>query len=317
MPVAPTLQEGIVTRSTGSWHEVSTDNATVPCKVPGRFRLTHQGETNPIAVGDRVRIQRLDDGSGLIEEVLPRKNKLVRRAAGRRVGIEHVIVANIDFAWVVQSCLLPKLNPGFVDRFLVMAGVYHIPAGLIVNKYDLVDDRIRDPVSFWCDLYEGIGYPVLRTSATTGMGTEQLSRELTDRITVLAGPSGVGKSSLLNTIEPGLELRTGEVSERTRKGTHVTTNAGLHALSGGGFVIDTPGIREFGIVDVRPEELGHYFVEFVPHLDNCHYPNCTHDHEPGCAVIEAVDDGQVTEERWASYLNILESIRQGEKDTGR
>ncbi len=311
------LEEGVVFKSTGSWYEVSTSSGRVSCKVPGRFRLTHKGETNPLAVGDQVLIRTLDDSTGIIEEVLPRKNKLVRRAAGRRVGVEHVIVANIDFAWVVQSTLLPKLNPGFVDRFLVMSEVYGIPAGLIVNKYDLVDDSIREPVEYWCRLYSDIGYRVLRTSAIAGDGIKTLKASLQDRMTVMAGPSGVGKSSLLNAIDPSLQLRTGEVSERTRKGVHVTTNAEIYRLAAGGLVIDTPGIREYGIVDVAPEELGHYFVEFIPWLDECHYPNCTHDHEPDCAVIAAVDRGQITQERWASYLNILESIRQGTRDTGR
>ncbi|MBT8400451.1 MAG: ribosome small subunit-dependent GTPase A [Rhodothermia bacterium] len=311
------LEEGVVFKSTGSWYEVSTSSGSVPCKVPGRFRLTHKGETNPLAVGDHVMIRILEDSTGIINKVKPRKNKLVRRAAGRRVGVEHVIVANVDFAWVVQSTLLPKLNPGFVDRFLVMSEVYGIPAGLIINKYDLVDDRIREPVEYWCRLYADIGYPVLRTSAVAGEGIEVLRSNLQDRMTVMAGPSGVGKSSLLNAIDPSLQLRTGEVSERTRKGVHVTTNAEIYQLAEGGFVIDTPGIREYGIVDVEPEELGHYFVEFIPWLDECHYPNCTHDHEPDCAVIDAVDRGKITQERWASYLNILESIRQGERDTGR
>ena len=311
------LLEGTVTKSTGSWYEVRSPRGIIPCKVPGRFRLTRQNETNPIAVGDQVRIRVLDDDSGVIEEIHPRRNQLVRRAAGRRVGLEHVIVANVDFAWIVQSTVMPKLNPGFVDRFLVMAEAYGIPSGIVVNKIDLLDDSIREPVEFWCRLYEDIEYTVLRTSATDGTGIDALRDQLKDRMTVVAGPSGVGKSSLLNAIDPTLNLRTGEVSERTRKGTHITTNAEIYQLREGGLIIDTPGIREFGIVDVEAGELGHYFVEFLPYLDDCRYPNCTHDHEPECAVIAAVDRGEITEERWASYLNILESIRQGAKDTGR
>ncbi len=309
--------KGVVYKSTGSWYNVRTDDGLVSCKVRGKFRLTRKGETNPIAVGDEVTVRPLDDGTGLIVEVHPRRNQIVRRAAGRRVGLEHVMVANVDFCWVVQSTLKPKLNPGFVDRFLVMAEAYGIPVGLIVNKYDLIDNRIRDAVEFWCRLYEGVGYEVLRTSAVSGEGVEALRVQLPGRITVLAGPSGVGKSSLLNAVEPELELRTGEVSERTRKGTHVTTNAAFHELASGGLVVDTPGIREFGIVDIPTEELSHYFVEFVPFLDDCHFPNCVHDHEPDCAVIDAVDRGDISQERWASYLSILESIRDGEKDVGR
>ncbi len=315
--VANGESEGVVFKSTGSWYEVRTGDGVVSCKVRGKFRLTRKGETNPIAVGDEVTVRRLGDGTGLIVDVHPRRNQIVRRAAGRRVGLEHVIVANVDFCWIVQSTLKPKLNPGFVDRFLVMAEAYGIPAGVIVNKFDLVTERIRDAVEFWCQLYEGIGYPVLRTSAITKQEVEALRMRLPERTTVLAGPSGVGKSSLLNAVEPALELRTGEVSERTRKGTHVTTNAAFHELANGGLVVDTPGIREFGIVDIPLEELSHYFVEFVPYLDECHFPNCVHDHEPDCAVIDAVDRGDVTQERWASYLSILESIRAGAKDVGR
>ncbi len=310
-------RSGVVWKSTGSWYEVQTGEEIVSCKVRGRFRLTHQGETNPIAVGDRVSIRMVDENSGVITEVHPRSNKLVRRAAGRRVGMEHVIVANVDFAWAVQSVFKPKLNPGFVDRFLVMAEVYGIPCGVVVNKFDLADDRIRKAVEFWCSLYEGIGYTVLRTSVPDRTGIEELAAHLKTKITVLAGPSGVGKSSLLNAVEPVLDLRTGDVSEKTLKGTHVTTNAAFHQLSQGGLVVDTPGIREFGIVDVEAQELSHYFVEFRQFLNDCHFPNCTHDHEPNCAIIDAMERGEITQERWASYLNILESIRKGEKDVGR
>ncbi len=312
-----TEQVGTVWKSTGSWYEVHSGDGLVLCKVRGKFRLERQTETNPIAVGDSVAYLPVGDGTGLITRVQDRRNKLVRRAAGRRVGLEHVLVANVDFAWIVQSVLLPRLNPGFVDRFLVMAAVYDIPAGIIVNKVDLLTPSIEEPVEFWCTLYERIGYPVLRTSTVTGTGIDRLHQTLRGRVSVLAGPSGVGKSSLLNRVEPSLNLRTGEVSEKTRKGTHVTTNAAFHQLSDGGVVVDTPGLREFGVIDLDPRQLSHYFVEFVPHINECRFPNCTHDHEPGCAVVDAVDRGEVTQERWASYLNILQSLRLGEKDVGR
>lgn len=308
---------GTVWKSTGSWYEVETEEGVVPCKVRGRFRLTHQSETSPIAVGDRVTIQTVGDGTGLITEIHERRNKLVRRAAGRRVGLEHVIVANVDFAWIVQSVLLPKLNPGFVDRFLVMAEVYDIPAGLIVNKTDLVTDRISGAIEFWCSVYESVGYPVVRTSTVSGAGISGLRDAMRGQVTVLAGPSGVGKSSILNEVEPSLDLRVGDVSDKTQKGTHVTTNAAFYRLADGGIVVDTPGLREFGVLDLDPRHLSHYFVEFVPYLHDCKFPNCTHDHEPDCAVVDAVDRGEVSQERWASYLNILESLRLGSKDVGR
>ena len=308
---------GTVWKSTGSWYEVETSEGLVPSKVRGKFRLTRQSETNPIAVGDRVTIQTVGDGTGVITDVHERHNKLVRRAAGRRVGLEHVLVANVDFAWVVQSVLQPKLNPGFVDRFLVMAAVHDIPAGLVVNKHDLLTDDIAEAVDFWGTLYQEIGYPGLRTSAVSGKGLDRLGLDVNGRVTVLAGPSGVGKSSILNRIAPSLNLRTGDVSEKTRKGTHVTTNAAFYRLEQGGIVVDTPGLREFGVIDLDPPQLSHYFVEFVAYVNDCRYPNCTHDHEPDCAVVDAVDRGDISQERWASYLNILESIRLGEKDVGR
>ncbi len=309
--------DGLVVRTTGSWYDVTTDDGVVPCKVRGRFRLEGGDSTNPVVIGDRVRIQGQPDGTGVIVHLYDRSSVLVRRAAGRRVGVSHVIAANLDAAWVVQSVDLPRFNPGFVDRFLVMAGVHRIPAGIVINKSDLLDDRTGPPIAFWADLYRDLGYPVLLTSALHAEGLEPLREALKDRISVVAGPSGVGKSTLLNTMEEALDLRTGEVSARTRKGMHTTTVASLHALEGGGYVADTPGLREFGLVELDPPHLSHYFTEMAPLLEGCRYPNCTHDHEPGCAVIDAVDAGEISQERYASYLGMLGSLRKGEKDVGR
>lgn len=309
--------EGTVIRSTGSWYDVQTEQGVVPSRMRGKFRLEEQDATNPVAVGDRVTIRLDPDDTGLITEIHPRHNQLSRRAAGRRVGREHVIVANIDLAWAVQSVRLPKINPGFIDRFIVMAEVNEIPPGLVINKTDLIRKKDREHVDFLHDLYAGLGYAVLRTSIVTGEGVGAFREALQDQTSVVAGPSGVGKSSLLNAVEPDLDLRTGEISKKTRKGKHTTTYASLLPLSFGGFVVDTPGIREFGIIDLDPADLGHYFREFKPHLHDCHFPNCTHDHEPDCAVKAAVDEGLITEQRYASYLNILDSLHLGERDVGR
>jgi ribosome biogenesis GTPase len=187
----------------------------------------------------------------------------------------------------------------------------------VINKADLIDESSEEPVAFWSDLYRDLGYDVLETSVVTGENVEAFGQRLRDRTSVLIGPSGAGKSSLLNAVEPGLDLRIGEVSSRTRKGTHTTTFAALYPLSGGGFVADTPGLREYGLLDLDPEMLCHYFVEMKPFIPDCRYPNCTHDHEPGCRVKEAVDAGQITVERYESYLNMLFSLRLGEKDVGR
>lgn len=312
-----TYLEGTVVSSTGSWYEVMSGERVIPSKVRGKFRLSGEGVTNPVAVGDVVTIRLAPDDTGLITEIHPRKNRLSRRAAGRKVGQEHVIAANVDKAWLIQSVRLPKINPGLVDRFLVIAGSFEIPAGIVFNKMDLMQAADRDAVEYLRDLYTSIGYEVLPMSAITGEGVDEFRKALIGQTSVLSGPSGVGKSTLLNAIEPGLNLKTGEVSEKTQKGRHTTTSVTLHPLTGGGFVIDTPGIREFGIVDLEPDELDYYFVEFRPYLSECHYPNCSHDHEPGCAVAAAVEEGKINEERYYSYLNILASLRLGEKDVGR
>ncbi len=309
--------EGVVVRSTGSWYDVEAADRVVASKVRGKFRLEEQTATNPVAVGDRVTIRLNPDDTGLITAIHPRRNQFIRRAAGRRVGEEQVIAANLDFIWIVQSVRLPKPNPGFIDRVLVTGEAHEIPAGIVFNKIDLLRPKEEPGLSFLSDLYAGLGYAVLRTSATTGTGVDAFHRTLTGRTSVVAGPSGVGKSTLLNAVQPGLALRTGDVSERTRKGRHTTTHAALYTLHDGGYVVDTPGIREFGVMDLEPWELSHFFPEMRPFLSDCRFTTCTHDHEPGCAVRAAVEDGAVAGQRYTSYLNILDSIKLGARDVGR
>jgi ribosome biogenesis GTPase len=310
----PPLLEGVVTRSTGSWYDVRVGDRTISSRVRGKFRLTRQNVTNPVAVGDRVTIRYNEgDDTGFITEIHERTNKLSRRAAGHRQGQEHVMVANVDRVWIVQSVELPPLNPAFVDRLLVAAAVHDLPAGIILNKMDLLTDATRPAVMDFHLRYDDLGVPVLPTSATEEYGIERIESVLQDQVSVVTGPSGTGKSSLLNAIEPGLDVETGEVSESTHKGTHTTTHAELHPLSVGGYLVDTPGIREFGVREVHPKDLAHYMPDLAPYVNECQFPDCTHDHEPGCAVKEAVERGDVHPARYDSYLRILESLQAEEE----
>ena len=314
------LLDGLVIRSTGSWYNVRTDEGVdVKARARGRFRLDALDidETNPLAVGDRVELRMESDETALVTAIRPRHNQLSRRAAGGRGAVrEHVIVANVDMAWCVQSVYGPKFNPGFVDRFLVAAEARHVAAGLVLNKADLMvtEPRAQAAMAFWSGLYRDLGYPVLVTSAETGEGVDAFKDALSGQVSVVSGPSGVGKSSLLNGVEPGLGLRTSHIGERTQKGRHTTTFATLYEAAGG-WVADTPGVREFGIWDMSPVELGGYFVEFRPFIPDCRFPDCTHVHEPGCCVIDAVEAETITEQRYASYLGILETVETEYENT--
>jgi len=298
---------GKVIQSTGKWYKVSIDGDVVDCRIPGKFRLLDIGDTNPIAVGDQVEVTIGDDGKGMIDEIHQRKNYIPRKAT-RSGRDEQILVSNIDRAWVVQSIKMPTLKRGFIDRFMVACEAYEIPAGLIINKVDLLKDSKKGEVDAIEETYTSLGYPVLCTSIEDESTIEILKDETKDKTSVLIGHSGVGKTSLINCLDPNIDLTVGDVSSYSEKGKHTTTYARLLELDYGGFIVDTPGIKEFGLVNIEPYELSLFFPEMREPRQQCKFNNCTHNHEPKCGVVEAFERGEIDPERYNSYLNILEGL---------
>lgn len=283
---------------------VDTESGPLRCVIRGRLAECRTRDEQILVVGDRVRVRPLEAGQGVIEEILPRRNRLSRRAAGRE-RLEQVVAANVDLVVVVTSLAEPPLNLNLVDRYLVAAARGELGAAICVNKIDLGD---RDAVAPLLATYAAVDYPVLWTSATEGWGIDKLRELLAGRTSVLAGKSGVGKSALLSAVEPGLELESRAISAATGKGRHTTTFSSLLPLSGGGYVIDTPGIRKYTLWEVDPLELDQHFPEMASLREDCRFANCTHSHEPDCAVKAAVDDGRIDRRRHQSYVRILEGL---------
>lgn len=304
------MAEGLVIRSTGSWYRVLTDDGTTcECRLRGNYRLRGSKQTNPVAVGDHVYFTLQDDGTGIISDVAERTNYIIRRST-KLSKQTHVIAANIDLLCVVATLANPRTSTGFIDRLLVTAEAYHIPACVIFNKSDLLTNgETRALQQEVASIYTKVGYPVLQVSALTGDGIDDVRKLIEGKKVLFSGHSGVGKSAMLNAICPDLHLRTGEISEWSHKGMHTTTFAELFPLGGGSFFIDTPGIKEFGIVNFDGQELSHFFPEMRAVLHGCRFANCTHRHEPDCAVRDAVESGLISAERYTNYLNILESIQ--------
>ena len=298
---------GRVIQSTGSWYQVDTGEDIIRSRLPGKFRLEEKAVTNPIAVGDYVDIEINDDGSGSITRITERTNYLTRQATHGRKG-EQILVANVDQAFVIQSIRKPKLKEGFIDRFLVTCEAYDVKPGIIVNKMDLAS---QDDLEFFEDLehlYSSLGYTILATSIRNETSITSLTSIIENQTSVFIGPSGVGKSSLLNAIDGDLDLQTGEISSYSNKGKHTTTFARLLQLSTGGYLVDTPGIRELGLVNIEPWELSLYFPEMVEPRKLCKFNTCTHNHEPGCGVELAYNEGKIDPGRYHSYLQMLDSL---------
>lgn len=299
-----TLNRGIVIKTTGSWHTVLTGALTVKCRLKGNFRIRGIKNTNPVAVGDEVDLEFTGPDTGLIVGIRDRRNYLIRKATNLSRET-HILAANVDQLVLLISLEFPETPLEFVDRFLLSAEAYHIPVILVINKTDLYGAGKMA----WCrevrQIYEYAGYPVLEMSVETGSGIDELSSRLNGRFSALAGNSGVGKSSLINRLCPGLNLKTAPISAYHSSGKHTTTYPEMFALPGGGYITDTPGIRGFGIIDISPKETGLYFTDIFRLSRNCQFYNCQHLQEPGCAVTEACRSGILHESRYRSYVKII------------
>ncbi|WP_400191156.1 ribosome small subunit-dependent GTPase A [Hymenobacter sp. B81] len=299
---------GTVVKSTGSWYLVR-EHATLElhrCRLRGKFK--HQGlkVSNPLAVGDVVEfsVEEQTEGAGVIDHIEPRRNYIIRRSV-HKTEHAHIVAANLDQALLVVTLASPATSFGFIDRFLVTAEAYSIPATLVFNKLDLYDEELLDYLGQVQKMYERIGYPTLRCSAETGEGLSDIEALLDAKTTLLSGHSGVGKSTLINALVPDLDLKTDEISEYSDKGKHTTTFAEMLVVRPGTYLIDTPGIKELALVDIKPGELAHFFPEMRERLNQCRYHNCRHVEEPGCAVHEAVEKGRIALPRYESYLSML------------
>ena len=289
-----------VVRATGSWYDVLHDGETVRCRIRGRLRLKGVRSTNPVVVGDEVACEADEGGDYVIADILPRRNYVIRRASNLSKE-SHIIAANVDQALLMASLRSPETPTEFVDRFLVTCEAYKVPVTILLSKLDLQD---AEAVAEFRAVYEGAGYRVLEVSVREGRGVEEVRELLAGRTTLVSGNSGVGKSTLIQAIDPSLDIRTGEIAESHHKGRHTTTFSTMYPLAGGGAVIDTPGIKGFGLIDIDEAELWHYFPEMMRVAPACRFYNCTHTHEPGCAVTEAVKAGEIAWPRYESYLKI-------------
>ena len=296
--------EGLVMRATGSWYEVLHEGEVLRCRMRGKLRLRGVRSTNPVVVGDMVHCECGEDGEWVIVDIAPRHNYIIRRASNLSKE-SHIIASNIDRAMLVVTLVEPVTATEFIDRFLVTCEAYKVPVTILLAKIDLAREH-PEAVEEFHAIYESAGYRIVEVSATEGEGIEEVRELLRGKTTLLSGNSGVGKSTLVAAVEQGLDIKTGEISQSHHKGKHTTTFSTMYPLAEGGYIIDTPGIKGFGLIDIEDAELAHYFPEMMRFLPDCRFYNCSHTHEPGCAVVEAVKQGEIAYPRYESYLKIMD-----------
>ena len=295
--------EGLVMRATGSWYEVLHENEVLRCRMRGKLRLRGVRSTNPVVVGDTVHCECGEDGEWVIVDIAPRHNYIIRRASNLSKE-SHIIASNIDRAMLVVTLVEPVTAVEFIDRFLVTCEAYKVPVTILLAKIDLLRET-PEMIEQFHQVYEGAGYEVIDISATEGIGVERVKAMLEGKTTLLSGNSGVGKSTLIGAIDPSIDIRTGEISDSFHKGKHTTTFSTMYRVADG-FIIDTPGVKGFGLIDIDDKELWHYFPEMISRAGECKFFNCTHTHEPHCAVIDAVKREEIAFSRYESYLKILD-----------
>ena len=295
---------GLVLKSTGSWYEVLAEGVRYQCRIRGKLRLKGVRSTNPVVVGDWVKFEADEQGGYVISAIEPRHNYIIRRASNLSKE-SHIIAANIDQALLVVTLFSPETALEFVDRFLVTCEAYKVPVTILLAKIDLARQHPEAVEEFY-SIYEKAGYRIVEVSATEGEGVDKVRELLRGKTTLLSGNSGVGKSTLVAAVEQGLDIKTGEISQSHHKGKHTTTFSTMYPLADGGYIIDTPGIKGFGLIDIDDAELAHYFPEMMRYLPDCRFYNCSHTHEPGCAVVEAVKSGEIAYPRYESYLKIMD-----------
>ncbi len=305
--------QGIVYKSTGSWYNIRDEQGKFwNARIKGKLKIDDEiSSTNPIAVGDLVNFnqEEKEENTATITTIAPRRNYIVRVSPHNR-NQKHIVAANLDLALLVTTIAEPRTSQGFIDRFLITAEAYHVPAIIVINKVDILKPKHQEQLAQWQQMYGNAGYPVIPITALQHESVQLLEEKLKDKTTLFSGHSGVGKSTLINQLIPGIELKTTEVSDWSGKGQHTTTFAEMFDLPFGGRIIDTPGVKEFGLIDIEKEELSHYFPEIRAILNNCRFNNCLHLNEPGCAVKQAVEADAIARDRYISYLTILDSIEE-------